>query len=507
MRRLWLTACVLGCANVVSASALAASPPPVWRGYAADAQHTATAPAAGQSLAAIRWHTPVDEMPQYSGDELFIHYASPMITANNVILVPVKTKAAGGFEVQARRGTTGALLWTLASDYVLPPSSGWTPSFPANTDVYNRLHEAAAGGTVLFRDGANQLTGKTGRLAFYGINLFNKYTAILTNDVQIDTPITSDSQGNLYFGFVAQPGNPAKLASGIARISRTGVGSWVSATAASGDSTISQVAMNCAPAVSLDGTTIYIAVSDGSTGYLLGLDSTTLATKYKVALVDPSSGRAAEINDLSTASPTIGPDGDVYYGVLEDPFPDHNDRGWLLHFDATLATLKTPGSFGWDDTVSIVPAKVVGGYAGSSKYLLMTKYNNYIGTLTGDGENKMAILDPNATQPDEYGAKHTTVMKEVDTILGPTPNPNGGVYEWCINSASVDPETASVFAGSEDGHFYRWDLSNNTLSQSLFLNPPTPEAYTPSMVGPDGTIYSINNATLYAIGNAANPVR
>jgi hypothetical protein len=44
-------------------------------------------------------------------------------------------------------------------------------------------------------------------------------------------------------------------------------------------------------------------------------------------------------------------------------------------------------------------------------------------------------------------------------------------------------------------------LTTGALSQSLTLNQPTGEAYTPSLVGPDGTIYSINNARLYAIGN------
>ena len=82
------------------------------------------------------------------------------------------------------------------------------------------------------------------------------------------------------------------------------------------------------------------------------------------------------IND-STASPTVGPDGDVYFGVLEDNFPSHNDRGWLLHFDRTLATTKTPGSFGWDDTASIIPRAAVPSYSGSSSYLVLTKYNNY----------------------------------------------------------------------------------------------------------------------------------
>jgi hypothetical protein len=91
-------------------------------------------------------------------------------------------------------------------------------------------------------------------------------------------------------------------------------------------------------------------------------------------------------------------------------------------------------------------------------------------------------------------------MKEVITQLGPTAAPAGGVYEWCINSSAVDAHTRSIFAGSEDGHFYRWDLKTNTLSQSLMLNAPRPEAYTPSVVGPNGTVYSINNATLYALG-------
>ena len=479
---------------------------PAWAGFAANAQHTAAAPAAGQTLAAIRWQTPVDDMPQYSNDELYIHYASPMITAHNVVLVPVKTQIAGGFEVQARSGTTGTLLWTLPSDWVLPTSAQWTPSFPAALTVQNTLYAAGAGGTVLFRDKANAPTGTSGRLAFYGIDVYNAHASKLTADVVIDTPITSDAAGNIYFGFLVQATNPAKLVSGIARISRAGVGSWVSATTAASDSAVTQVAMNCAPAVSANGRIIYIAVSNGSAGYLLGLDSTTLATQYKVALTDPASGKPAWVTDISTASPTIGPDGDVYYGVLESSYGNHNGRGWLLHFNATLAKLKTPGSFGWDDTASVVPAASVGGYAGKSTYLLMTKYNNYLQIGSGNGENKIAILDPHAVQTDEYCAKPScskpvTVMKEVITQLDPTAAAGGGVYEWCINTAAVDAHSASVFAGSEDGHFYRWDLTTNTLSQSLFLNAPSPEAYTPSMVGPDGTVYAINNATLYAIGN------
>ena len=39
------------------------------------------------------------------------------------------------------------------------------------------------------------------------------------------------------------------------------------------------------------------------------------------------------------------------------------------------------------------------------------------------------------------------------------------------------------------------------VSQHLKLNGPRGEAYTTTVIGPDGTIYATNDAKLYAIGN------
>jgi len=91
----------------------------------------------------------------------------------------------------------------------------------------------------------------------------------------------------------------------------------------------------------------------------------------------------------------------------------------------------------------------------------------------------------------------------VETILSPVrapQGPPGARYEWCINSAAVDPADDSVIVNNEDGILYRWDLAHNTLAEKFRLNAPRGEAYTPTLVGPDGTVYAINNATLYAIG-------
>src|SRR5262249_52973955 len=152
---------------------------------------------------------------------------------------------------------------------------------------------------------------------------------------------TTDSQGNLYFGFAVHGPTPVNLQSGIARMDSNGNGSWVAASAAAADPAITEVLFNCAPALSTDESSLYVAVSSGGSalggsGYLLRLDSTSLATTGAVFLVDPNTGQAALLPDIGTASPTVGPDGDVYIGVVENPFPSNNDRGWLLHFSGDL---------------------------------------------------------------------------------------------------------------------------------------------------------------------------
>jgi hypothetical protein len=277
---------------------------------------------------------------------------------------------------------------------------------------------------------------------------------------------------------------------------------------AAGDAAITKPATNSAPAVSPDQATLYVAVNSAVAsgtvqgGYLLALDSRTLAVKGRVALLDPLTGTRARVSDDGTSSPTVGPDGAVFFGVLEAVFGSHNGRGWLLHFDALLTTSRTPGGFGWDDTASVVPAAMVPSYSGPSSYLLMTKYNNYSGAGSGDGKNRVAVIDPGATQRDDVSG--LPIMREVLTILGPTPEPGssyaGAVTEWCINTAAVDPLTKSVLVNSEDGYLYRWDLTLNRFTQRIRLTSGIAESYTPTAIGADGAVYAINNAVLFSIG-------
>ena len=93
-------------------------------------------------------------------------------------------------------------------------------------------------------------------------------------------------------------------------------------------------------------------------------------------------------------------------------------------------------------------------------------------------------------------------MQEVVSILGVTSDapPAGAVREWCINNAAIDKVNKSAIANSEDGVLYRWDFTTNTFSQQIRLTPGVAEAYTPTVIGPDGTVYAINDSLLFAVG-------
>ncbi len=353
----------------------------------------------------------------------------------------------------------------------------------------------------------------TARPAGYKAN-----TSGFNSTIFIDTPITTDRSGNIFFGFRVQGRAPAPLntaESGYARIDPNGNGTYVLAGAAAGDSGITFDSHNAGPAVSNDQSTVYVVVKsadpDSAYGYLLGLDATTLATKYKVFLNDPRDKNAnpAILLDISTASPIVAPDNDVYFGIYGNP--SNGSRGFLLHFNSDLTVEKTPGGFGWDYTPGIVPAGMVPSYTGPSPYLLLTKYNNYAGAGndSADGVNRVALLDPNTAEVDAHASSGgMSIMREVLTVIGPTADEENvspslplAVREWCINSPGVNPATHSIFFPSEDGRLYRWNLATDSLDQFVQLDAGLGEPYVPTIVGPDGTVFTLNGGALSAVGS------
>ena len=513
---MWTTSRCLAVMTLAAVTQLPGPVSPEVANFAGNAQHTGIFHPAAVDLNAIRWSTTID-LRQTFGTT---HYGSPLVTAANTLIVPVKTES-DGFQIRAFNAATGKPRYApINTDYVLP-AHNWIPVYQpalatlpgsAGSGRPSRLYYPGAGGTLLYIDDPDSPKRRAPvRVAFYGLDEFERNAAAFTSTVFVNTPLTTDSEGNVFFGFRVQGAAPAPLnttQSGFARIAPDGSSAYVLAGAAAQDGNITRDSHNSAPALSNDERVLYVVVKAGTTtnyAYLLGLDSTTLATRFKVFLKDPRNFGAnnATVSDDSTASPMVAPDGDVYFGILA--FPNNGLRGFLLRFSADLTVQKTPGGFGWDSTPAVVPASMVPSYTGPSSYLIFTKYNNYR-FADGDGVNRIALLDPNSVQTDPHpSAGGLFEMREVLTIIGPTPdNPTtafpNAVREWCINTAAVNPVTNSIFVPNEDGRLYRWDLVTNSLSQAVRLTPGFGEPYVPTIIGPDGTVFTLNGGTLFAVG-------
>lgn len=485
-----------------------ASAQQAWMGFGGDAWHSGQSKTASLAMDSIVWSKPVDLNPPYSGDHLLAHYGSPVITPGNTVVVPVKVGLDDGFKVVAYRGSDGTKLWSANTTYSIPPH-GWYPTYnvtllpPVSGSSVYRVAWPESGGRIAIRSTADGGPATKQYINFYGAGKYNSRTkAQYDANVKISTPLTAGPDGSIYFGFEILGDTPGFLKSGLAKIDPNGVGTYVAADVLGDDLELQHVKMQSAPAVSRDGKRVYTVVATGNfgRGKLVSIRTSDMHPLARTNLIDPLSGNFASVDFDGTASPLIGPDGDVFVGVLENPFPNNNYRGWLLHFSGDLTEQKTPGAFGWDNTASIVPSSIVPFYTGTSSYLLFTKYNDYaIGG--GAGDNRIALIDPNDVRPDPVSG--VKVMKVIGSKLGPTLDPNAGGdarMEWCVNVGVVDVKGKCLLANSEDGLVYRWDLVANKLSESIRITEGLGQAYTSTLIGPDGKIYATNNAKLFAIG-------
>ncbi|MFM7322661.1 MAG: Ig-like domain repeat protein [Armatimonadota bacterium] len=476
--------------------------------FGGNAQHTSLYAPAAQRLGGIKWARVVDE--NVTG---FAHYGAPLVTAAGTVVVGAKV-AGNTFSLRAYELSTGRLKWSIPTGW-LPPAHSWFP-------VYNpvlaagpsgpRLWFAGPGGLIWHIDDPDSDTpGAPVRHAFQGDAAYDADPAGYAGSVFVNTPLTAGTDGSVYFGYRVQGTAPAPVGtgSGFVRIAPGGAATEVKAATAAGDAQATRDSHNSAPALSADGSTLYVVAKSGSTdyrGWLVALDANTLAPKGRVFLTDPRNGNGAGILEESTSSPTVAPDGDVYLGIFANPWD--GSRGFLRRFSADLSVSKTTGGFGWDYTPAIVPASMVPSYKGASPYLIFAKYNNYALNPDGDGVNRIALLDPNATQVDAHPGNGGLVqMREVLSVISPTPDPEHfsdsyphAAREWCINAAAVNPATNSVFVPCEDGRFYRWDLATNALSETVSLNPGIGQPYVPTVVATDGTLVTMNGGNVFAIG-------
>jgi hypothetical protein len=226
--------------------------------------------------------------------------------------------------------------------------------------------------------------------------------------------------------------------------------------------------------------------------------------------VDPATNEPppARVLDDSSSTPTIAPDGSIFYGA----YTLYNfAQGHLLHFSASGNFLNS-FNFGWDSTVAIFP------HGGT--YSVVMKNNHYAGgsycvdpnwcpaprtnaDLLGKESFFITQFDPNLNIEWTFQNTNTnSCTRNPDgTITCVSDHPNG--FEWCVNAPLVDA-TGTVYANSEDGNLYAIG-QGGVLEQKLFQQLALGAAYTPASIDSGGRIYSQNDGHLFVAGTSGPP--
>ncbi len=203
--------------------------------------------------------------------------------------------------------------------------------------------------------------------------------------------------------------------------------------------------------------------------------------------VDPATNEppAAQVNDSSSSSPVVLPDGAVLYGAVTGY---NAARGHLLKFDGQ-GRFAGSYDFGWDVTPAV--------YKHGGTYSIVIKDNHY---FEYDGSApRFFITQLNKDLHPEWQFQNAEMQSCQRTDGGlqcTTDHPDG--FEWCINAPAVDPE-GTVFTNAEDGFLYAIG-QGGTQKGRFFLKLAVGAAYTPIALDRQGRIYALNGGELTVVG-------
>jgi outer membrane protein assembly factor BamB len=437
--------------------------------------------------------------------------------------------------------------WTAISSWKPAPDSGtgWEPVFhPA---VWGRsVYMPGAGGMVM------QFDRETGEL----VDCLTPFDEDDPNRF-ITSPLTIDARGAIYYTVMKlDPENPWTsdvLESFLVKIDPCGVNTKISFVAAVPDAPsadclttfsmtqlpwppapdakppaapcgLQRAALNAAPAVAEDGTVYAISRAhfNASYGYLVAFNP-DLTPRWAASLRDrlqdgcdvllPPSGTlggcrfgaqrgvdpatnglpAGRVEDRSTASPVVAPDGSILYGA----YTRYNyRRGHLFRFSPTGEFLSAY-DFGWDITPAIVPHDGSWSVVIKDNSYAVGSYCDVLGHCGfGEPNFSMTSLTPDLTP--EWKYRNTNDQSCERTPDGIVCEPHHTGFDWCVNMVAVD-SNGTLFANSEDGNVYAIDRTGQLVGR-LFLKKALGAAYTPLAIGEDGLIYTQNNGTLFIIG-------
>lgn len=216
--------------------------------------------------------------------------------------------------------------------------------------------------------------------------------------------------------------------------------------------------------------------------------------------VDPSDNLpgSGSVNDNSTSSPVVAPDGTIYYGA----YTRYNySQGHMMRFSASGQFLNSY-PFGWDVTPAI--------WEHDGTFSLITKENRYAGVGSYCGNCPpdripslpqgyfITQLTPELQPQWQFKSTETRTCSRLPDGSMECVDDRPDNFEWCVNSVAVD-RNGVVYVNSEDGHLYAIE-QGGTLRERIFLQLALGAAYTPLSLGVDGRIYTQNAGRLFVVG-------
>ncbi|MGZ5444453.1 MAG: hypothetical protein ACXW5U_19590 [Thermoanaerobaculia bacterium] len=496
-----------------------------------------------------------------AGGALLVHYQTPLSDGRDVFM-EVKSGTYTGFRtwetqtwnVRKFQWEDGQLVerWTAESDWNPVPSGGprFEPVFHAAL-TRKFVYMAGAGGTIL------EVDRKSGAI----LRRLGQFDVSIDPRTYVTSPITVDGQGNLYYNVLrvaaSNPWSSDVAAAWLVRVQPNGTATRASyaslvpdapdlctgefpssalpwpptpnAVPASVPCGSQRAGVNVAPAVGGDGTiyTVARAHLNSRWGWLVAVNA-DLSPKWAASLrnrfndgcnvlippngapggcragattgVDPADNQpgSGAVNDNSTSSPVVAPDGTIYYGAYSRY---NHSQGHMMRFSAAGEFLQAY-PFGWDVTPAL--------WQHDGTFSLITKENRYVGVGSYCGG---CAPDRVPSEPEGYYITQLTPELEVEWQFKATNTEScarqedGTVecvddhpqtFEWCVNSLAVD-RRGVVYVNSEDGHLYAID-QGGTMRERIFLQLALGAAYTPLSLGVEGRIYTQNAGRLFVVG-------
>jgi hypothetical protein len=456
--------------------------------------------------------------------------------------------------------------WNFQSDWKPEPSDlalGWEPVFHAAL-VGDAVYVPGFGGTVLVVDAADG----------HQVARVNPFGTTIDPNTYVAGPLVADGNGNVYYNALRLDANENAIGAWLVRIDRHDAatkasfadlvpGAPTTCVGAFNNTTLpwppapdslppssacgpQRPGLNVAPAVAPDGTIYTISRADNNERYSYVVAANPdLSPRWAASLrdrlndgcgvlvpiaptttpaqsscrnganfgVDPQTNQqpAGRVRDITSASPTVLPDGSVLYGAWTRY---DTIRGHLFEFGPT-GSFKAAIDFGYDSTPAVYQ------HDGIHIILKENHYDGGFGTYCNPGGDPVSqvvcantgvstgpwyITQLNENLVPEWRFQNTntqTCTRQPDgTLSCVNDTPNG--FEWCINAPAVDAN-GTVYGNSEDGFLYSIPQGHTgtftQFKQRAFMGVSLGNAYTPSSISGNGVVFTSDNGSLFAIGS------